>query len=324
MDVIGPGVVDVVAFDVAFGRAVEKHADGRRAADVAADDLDQRRVIGGDLVVLEGVEARGRVGAQGEAEEPAARVAAAQDRLAPPLAGDALEQLGLAIGRPELHVRLGHDQEVRLLERRRFGQVDDAARGRKRGHRRLERGEIIGDTVTDGAVVLGIDDRHDGQRRPGAGRRARGARLSAAAGSGAAACTCAATCSGAAARTCAAATCSGAAARTCAAAGSGAAATSRTAGAARATTRARDARAGARPSGAARARDAGAGATARSGATARAGRHDAALPPRPPAPGPPLDPEHPTATARTMAGNTFIAAHDHFTAEGGAAGHSVW
>ena len=51
------------------------------------------------------------------AEEPAARVVAAEDRLAPPLSGDALEQLGLAIGRPELHVRLGHHQEVRLLER---------------------------------------------------------------------------------------------------------------------------------------------------------------------------------------------------------------
>ena len=86
VDVIGPGVVDVVALDVVLGRAVEKHADGRRAADVAADHLDQRRAIGGDLVVLEGVEARGRVGAQGDAEEAAARVAAAEDRLAPPLA----------------------------------------------------------------------------------------------------------------------------------------------------------------------------------------------------------------------------------------------
>ena len=48
-----------------------------------------------------------------------------------------------------------------------FGQVDDAARGGKRGHRRGERGQIVGDAVADGAVVLRVDDRHHRQRRPG-------------------------------------------------------------------------------------------------------------------------------------------------------------
>ena len=100
-------------------------------------------------------------------EEAAARVVPADDRLVSPLSGDALEQLGLAVGRPELHVRLGHHQKVRLLERRAFGQVDDSAGGRKRVHRRGERRQIVGDTVADGAVVLRIDDGHDRERRPG-------------------------------------------------------------------------------------------------------------------------------------------------------------
>ena len=167
MDVIGPGVVDVVALHVAFGGAVEKHADRRRALDVAANDLDQRGVVGGDLVVLERIEPRRRVGPKGDPEEPTARVVPADDRLVSPLSGDALEQLGLAVGRPELHVRLGHHQEVCLLERCAFGQVDDSAGGRKRVDRRGERGQIVGDTVTDGAVVLRIDDGHDRERRPG-------------------------------------------------------------------------------------------------------------------------------------------------------------
>src|SRR5687767_11072287 len=101
VNVIGPGVVEVVALDVVIARTVEKNPGRGRALDFAANHFDQRRGVGRDLVVLERVETGSRVGPELDAEHTAPASAAAEDRLAPPLSGDALEDLGLPVHGPE-------------------------------------------------------------------------------------------------------------------------------------------------------------------------------------------------------------------------------